>query len=63
MSHTEFQHYWRCEHYPSAIENFFGKRAVCEWCCHTQELRWHDNGIYPTPRWSQQMTELRRNGL
>jgi hypothetical protein len=43
------QLFWRCEHHPLAIDNFFAQRAECEWCCHTQELRWHHNGTHPTP--------------
>jgi hypothetical protein len=50
---TEFQNFWRCEHRPSALENFFNSTTVCEWCCHTQELRWHDSGRHPMPKiWS-----------
>jgi hypothetical protein len=27
-----FQNYWRCEHHPNAIENFFKPLAACELC-------------------------------
>lgn len=45
-----FQHYWACEHYPSAIENFFRPRHECEWECHKQELEWHHSGKHPMPK-------------
>ena len=36
---------WRCEHYPSALENFYNRRHVCDVAnCHLTELRWYDNG-------------------
>ena len=44
------QRYWRCAHHPSAIENFFEKRTLCEWDCHTQELMWFHNGTHPMPK-------------
>jgi hypothetical protein len=40
---------WRCEHYPSALENFFDGRQQCEFNCNLSELRWNDNGTHPTP--------------
>ena len=46
----EYQHYWRCEHHPSALENFFRKRHTCEWMCHAEELRWHHHGNHPPPK-------------
>ena len=46
----EFQHYWRCAHYPSAIDNFFDGRTACEWGCHAQALRSHHSGVHPMPR-------------
>lgn len=40
------QHYWRCEHYPSAIENFF-ERHDCH--CRDSKLEpWH-NGTHREP--------------
>ena len=47
---TEFQNFWRCEHHPSALANFFNGPATCEWCCHTQELRWYHGGESPMPK-------------
>lgn len=46
------QHYWRCAHHPSAIENFFAKPQLlgCEWDCQTQSLRWYHNGEHPMPK-------------
>jgi len=41
--------YWRCAHYPSAIENFFSTRRTCEWGCHTTTLEWHHSGVNPQP--------------
>jgi hypothetical protein len=50
---TEFQNFWRCEHHSSALENFFNSTTVCEWCRHTQELRWNHGGESPMPKsWS-----------
>lgn len=45
-----FQYYWRCEHHPSAIENFFTNRETCEFECHKQPLRWHDSGFHQPPK-------------
>jgi hypothetical protein len=45
-----FQHYWRCAHHPSAIENFFDHRTTCEWGCHEQTLLWHHSGFHPAPK-------------
>lgn len=55
-----YQGFWRCEHHPSAIENYFGRHSAglidgqmvptvliqkhCEHGCDTNELRWWDNG-------------------
>jgi hypothetical protein len=63
MSQPEFQHYWRCEHYPSAIENFFGGRTECQYNCHLMPLTSTDSGFHPIPRGSLQWAELQRNGL
>ena len=46
----KFQHYWRCKHHPSAIDNFFHSRTMCEWSCHAEELRWYHNGEHPLPK-------------
>jgi len=47
---TEFQHFWRCAHHPSALQNFQDERTECMWECHTQELKsWH-NGSHPMPK-------------
>ena len=52
---TEFQIFWRCAHHTSAMENFFEKRATCEWDCHCQPLRWFDKGVHPLPKsWAEQ---------
>jgi hypothetical protein len=45
-----FQHYWRCAHHPSAIQNFFEQRNSCEWCCEESRLLWHHGGEHPQPR-------------
>lgn len=51
---SDFQHYWRCAHHPSAIDNFFEKRATCEWQCHETPLRSHDSGIHQPPKsWAE----------
>jgi hypothetical protein len=42
-----FQHYWRCAHHSSSLENFFDYRTACEWGCHKQALSWHHNGEHP----------------
>jgi hypothetical protein len=56
---TEFQNFWRCEHHPSALANFFNGPATCEWCCHTQELHWYHGGERPMPKsWSEQGGEI-----
>jgi hypothetical protein len=47
------QHYWRCAHHPSAIDNFFERRTLCVFECHAQLLEWHHNGMHPAPAsWS-----------
>src|SRR5258708_3656693 len=39
------QKFWRCKHYPSAIDNYFATRTVCDYgCCHESELKWHHSG-------------------
>lgn len=40
-----FQHYWRCAHYPSAIDNYFS-RDKCEHGC-LSELRGTPNECKP----------------
>jgi hypothetical protein len=47
---SSFQSFWRCAHYPSAINNFFAGRTSCGWLCHTQELQWHHGGEHPMPK-------------
>jgi hypothetical protein len=43
------QHYWRCEHFPSAIENFFLKRTGCLHMCQSTKLEsWH-SGTHRAP--------------
>ena len=44
----EFQHYWRCEHYPSALENFQNDRAPCGIC--TEPPTWWSNGANRKPK-------------
>lgn len=44
-----FQHYWRCAHHPSCIENFFESRQRCEWDCHTTALHSTDSGYHRPP--------------
>lgn len=46
----QVQHFWRCAHHPSAIDNHFDKLLGCEWDCQTQSLRWHHNGEHPMPK-------------
>lgn len=41
----EKQEFWRCLHYPSAIENWWVKRD-CEHGCQNNPLRWFDNGTH-----------------
>jgi hypothetical protein len=41
----ETQRFWRCKHYPSAIDNHFTHDA-CEHGCDKSELRWSDNGTH-----------------
>lgn len=58
----EFQHFWRCAHYPLSIENFFSGRTTCEWGCHTQELKWWHCGVHPMPKswgWSDAANDPR----
>jgi hypothetical protein len=38
-----FQNFWRCEHHPSALDNYFARRE-CTMGCNMNELRWFDNG-------------------
>lgn len=45
----QYQGYWRCEHHPHALLNFFEGRTECVWECHTQELRRYHNGTHPAP--------------
>jgi hypothetical protein len=45
-----YQFFWRCAHHPSAIDNFFSETRSCGWGCHLAELKWHHNGVSPTPR-------------
>ena len=45
-----FQHYWKCAHHTSALENFQANRTECIWECHTQKLEsWH-SGFHPMPK-------------
>ena len=44
-----FQRTWRCEHHPSAIDNWGDCRPFCEHGCHKSELRWYDNGTCKPP--------------
>ena len=46
----QYQGYWRCEHHPHALLNFFEGRTECVWECHTQELRRYHNGTHPLPK-------------
>jgi hypothetical protein len=53
------QTFWRCKHYPSAIENWRAKyelpashpdaRVGCEHGCNLNELRWYDHGCHQPP--------------
>lgn len=43
------QHYMACQHYPNALANFFEKRDSCEFGCHKEPLKWHDNGQHRMP--------------
>jgi hypothetical protein len=46
----ETQRFWRCEHHPSAIDNYFApKRFGCEHACEKTELRPWDNGTCKPP--------------
>jgi len=47
---TDYQHFWRCAHYPSAMTNFFLNLKKCEWSCNEQPLRWHHLGSHPLPK-------------
>jgi len=47
---TEFQHFWRCAHYPSALQNFQDNRTECEWECTCVPLKWYHNGTHPQPK-------------
>jgi hypothetical protein len=40
----EVQQYWRCEHHPSALQNYQEELEVCAYGCHLNELRWWENG-------------------
>jgi len=70
MSQPEFQHYWRCVHHPSAIDNFFntevareGGRRMCKHGCDMVPLKSTDSGLHPMPHGSRAWAELQRNGL
>jgi hypothetical protein len=59
-----YQHYWRCAHHTSAIQNFFEQRNSCEWCCHTQELQWYHGGEHPLPKsWSGRLADQIFGGI
>ena len=59
----EFQHYWRCAHYPSAIDNFFDGRTACEWMCHTTPLHSYDSGFHQPPKsWGSELRQYERRG-
>lgn len=50
---SEHQHFWRCAHHPSAIDNFFETRITCEWQCHETQLKSFDSGFHQRPKsWS-----------
>jgi hypothetical protein len=36
--------YWKCRHYPSAIDNHYSGEK-CEHGCHEVDPRWHDHGF------------------
>jgi hypothetical protein len=38
------QAFWKCKHYPSAIDNFFRAEA-CEHGCHERQPTWDSNGV------------------
>jgi hypothetical protein len=47
-----YQNFWRCEHYPSAVDNYYDgveSRWRCAHGCHKSELRWNDNGTHRAP--------------
>jgi len=51
-SPPEAQHFWRCAHHPSAIDNYFERRTECMWDCDAQRLEWYHSGSHPEPaRW------------
>jgi hypothetical protein len=50
---TFVQHFWRCAHHPIATQNFFERRATCEWECDTQALEWYHGGEHPLPPCAQ----------
>lgn len=39
------QYFFKCEHHPMAIENFFKNIENCEYGCHTNEPTWSSNGM------------------
>jgi hypothetical protein len=50
VGNTPHQRFWRCEHHPSAIDNYFvHKRFGCEHACEKTELRPWDNGTCKPP--------------
>jgi hypothetical protein len=44
---TDMQQFWRCEHHPSALQNYQDEIEACVFGCHLNELRWWDNGCKP----------------
>lgn len=47
---SAFQYFWRCAHHPSAIDNFFEHRGLCEWDCQAQPLQSYHSGVHPLPK-------------
>jgi hypothetical protein len=43
-----FQHYWKCEHFPSALDNFQNDRPQCGIC--TEPPAWWSNGENLKPK-------------
>jgi hypothetical protein len=46
---SETQRFWRCEHHPSAIDNWDVWRGYCGHGCDKSELRSWDNGTHREP--------------
>lgn len=54
-----YQHFWRCQHHPAAIPNWFNGCWRCEHGCEVTELRWCDNGTRK-PQTSSNQSGLRK---